>query len=103
MTFTYTRQTKGYFNPVRMDYEYDEYDFNFEPDEKELKEALISIVTNHYFGGIIEKNPELEEELTNKVKNLIEAEDLEQDLAEAFKDDLKEYFEDDALASEGDR
>lgn len=106
-TFTYFRKTGEIRRPVNIggeiDYEwdgYEGYDFEYTPNNSDFSEAVVEIVTDYYFGEIIKKNPELKEELKNKVSDLISEMDFEDDLAEAFEDDLKEWFKDEAQESE---
>ncbi len=106
-TFSYFRKTGEIHRPVNIggviDYEWDGdegYYFEYEPNDSDFSEALVEIVTEHYFGDITKKNPELKEELKNKLSDLISERDFEDDLAEAFEDDLKEWFEDEAQESE---
>ncbi len=76
------------------------YDFNYTPDTDDLEDALVSIVTEYYFGETINENPALEKDLTEKVRNLIQDCDFGDALADSFEEDLIAWFDTEAQESE---
>lgn len=83
------------------EYDGDEgYNFEYEPEQQDFSNALVSIVTDYFFKDTIRKNPDLEEELEEKVRRLIDECDFENDLADAFEEELTEWFEEEAMESQ---
>ena len=106
-TFTYFRKTGEILRPINIggeiEYEWDGdvgYDFDYTPNDEDFSNALIEIVTNHYFGEVFNKNPKIETYLKGVIKDVIEEQNLSKKLADFFEDELKEWFEDEAQESE---
>ena len=69
----------------------------YEPDQRDLEEALVDIIANIYFSKEISSNHELKKGL----KNLLQDLDLgEKEIRSLYYDDLKEYFEQEAEEEE---
>ncbi len=106
-TYTYYRETVQYRRPVNIngeiEYEYDGgdgYDFDYTPDSKDLREALVEVVINYYFGEQIRKNPSCEKNYKYLVEQLVDGDYCEDVLLDSFEEELKDYFEDEAQESE---
>ena len=99
MIFTYTRQTNRYYDHVRDKEYYDEYDFDYEPTNEEILDALADILVGQ---SNVETNKEELKVVTKKIKQIIKDSDIQDILEERYKDELKDWFEDKAMASEGD-
>ena len=99
-TFKYFRKTGEYYDKYEDCYEEEGYDFNYTPDTDDLEDALVTIVTEYYFGETINENPMLESELTEKVRNLIQDCDFGDALADSFEEDLIAWFDTEAQESE---
>ncbi len=98
--FKYFRKT-GEIYDTNGQWDGDEgYDFYYTPDSDDLEEALVSIVTEYYFGETINENPAHENELTEKVRNLIQDCDFGDALADSFEEDLIAWFDTKAQDSE---
>ena len=78
----------------------DGYDFEYKPDQRDFSNAVIDVVTEYFSEFVTMNCPDLKGKLRERVEELIEEHDLEDDLADAFEDELKEYFEDEAMESE---
>ena len=92
MKFTYTKITYNDGNE-----EYGE-DFEYEPSDGAVENALIQIIKTLYFGSLKDFTAEQHKEIDKGLKSLINSED---DLWERFKEvyynELKDYFKNEAL------
>ena len=102
MTFTYTRETKRYYDFERDEVYYDEYDFDYTPEDDEVLDALADILVGQQITYKLgNKMPDEDYKLTMKVvKDIIKDQDWQGDMEEQFEEELKEYFKDQALDSE---
>ena len=98
MTFTYTRKMKSYYSAQHDEYFYDEYDFEYEPERRDLVHALADILVGRENFHKGEKDAyKLATKLTERI---IDDCDIVDELAEKYKDELRDWFEDEALESE---
>jgi hypothetical protein len=100
MILTYTIQTRGHYSSRHDEYFYDEYDFEYEPSEQDVLEALASILIQQTSDTLSEYEYNISMKI---VKRMIIELDLQQELQDRYRCELKEWFEEEALESEGDR
>lgn len=97
-TYKYFMQTNCYFGEHEI---IDEgYDFSYTPSPRDLSDAIVEVVTDYFFEEEIKANPSKVADYEKQVKDLIDAEDYEEVLADAFEEELKGYFEAEAMESE---
>ena len=91
--FTYTKVYAEYYDRKRDKTEYYGHEFEYEVDDAELIEAVISFIIEDYFEGKATKNLEL------GLKYFIKDFGLLDELVEGYEDGLKDIFEQEALDS----
>ena len=100
--FSYFRKTREIYRDTTFGREWDGdegYDFTYEPDEKDLKGAVVDLLYETYFK---EEGFNGNQRLAIKeaLKNFTDDNNNWEELYEYFEDELKEMFEDEAMESE---
>lgn len=98
-TFTYTKFTGHYYCQYSDEWEQDGIEFQYEVPTSHLLDALVDILYDQYFGDeeLVSKNKEFEKLLREKLKMLIEEQDMIDLLVDGHEDYLYEIFRDEAL------
>ena len=95
MVFTYTKVTEMRYHGER-GYEEEGYEFDYEPNESELKSELAGFICNDYF-----RHRNCDSELVDGEKKLLaDYDDFYESAVEYYKDELKEAFADEAYEFE---
>ena len=98
MTFTYTRTTASMYSDVHDENFEESYRFDYEPERKEILDAIVSFLIDEAGGEEMTKEQrKIAEELLVKV---IEDNYMQEKLEKHYEEKLKDYFEYDAQMSE---
>ena len=105
MIFTYFRKTGELYRDTPFGKEWDGdtgYDFEYEPKEEDLREAVVNILFEAYLDKDprISFNKEQQQAIKKVLRTIIDGFDQWEGFYEEFYDELKEYFEDEAMESE---
>lgn len=90
MKFIYTKFTKLHYCEFSDEWEEDGVDFDYEPDNDDLAEAIVDLLCNDY--ELLD-----EENTRNALKFMIEDLDLVEEFAKRYEDHLKDIFKKEAF------
>lgn len=98
-TFNYTKKTGHYYCSYSDEWEDDGVEFEYEVENKDLLPVLVDLMFDDYFGDdtAVKENKELTRLIKEKLKYLIDEQDLVSMLADNYEDTLKDIFEEEAM------
>jgi hypothetical protein len=99
MTFTYTKITERVYLESSDEYEEFGEDFEYEPEEEDLQEAVIDLLFDFYFKKEVIDTFSVTQVIAIKkaLKNFTDDNDNWEEMYRDFKDDLKSMFEQEAF------
>lgn len=98
-TFNYEKVTGHYYCNYSDDWEEDYVDFEYEVEDDDLLPEIVDLLFDDYFSDdkLICESKERKKEVKERLKRLIDENDLVEVFADQYEDTLKEIFEEAAL------